>query len=95
MDEYLYDKYETFASNPLLLTIMLLTFESRVSIPDKLNDFFDRHLRHFFILMMQPREDTKEIFVRGWDMKISKQFLHISALNHSLIRTTDFQRIRC
>lgn len=35
LDEYLYDKYETFASNPLLLTIMLLTFESRVSIPDK------------------------------------------------------------
>ncbi len=26
LDEYLYDKYETFASNPLLLTIMLLTF---------------------------------------------------------------------
>ena len=29
LDEYLYEKYETFASNPLLLTIMLLTFESR------------------------------------------------------------------
>ena len=25
LDEYLYEKYETFASNPLLLTIMLLT----------------------------------------------------------------------
>lgn len=42
LDEYLYEKYETFASNPLLLTIMLLTFESRASIPDKLNDFFEQ-----------------------------------------------------
>lgn len=38
----LYDKYQTFASNPLLLTIMLLTFENRVSIPDKLNDFYEQ-----------------------------------------------------
>lgn len=48
MDEYLYDKYETFASNPLLLTIMLLTFESRVSIPDKLNDFFEQAFTTLF-----------------------------------------------
>ena len=48
LDEYLYDKYETFASNPLLLTIMLLTFESRVSIPDKLNDFFEQAFTTLF-----------------------------------------------
>lgn len=36
----LFYKYETFASNPLLLTIMLLTFEDRASIPDKVNDFY-------------------------------------------------------
>ena len=48
LDEYLYEKYETFASNPLLLTIMLLTFESRVSIPDKLNDFFEQAFTTLF-----------------------------------------------
>lgn len=48
LDEYLYEKYETFASNPLLLTIMLLIFESRVSIPDKLNDFFEQAFTTLF-----------------------------------------------
>lgn len=48
LDEYLYDKYQTFASNPLLLTIMLLTFENRTSIPDKLNDFFEQAFTTLF-----------------------------------------------
>ncbi|WP_294665117.1 hypothetical protein, partial [uncultured Fusobacterium sp.] len=38
---YLYNKYKGFMSNPLLLTIMLLTFENRASIPDRLNDFYE------------------------------------------------------
>jgi hypothetical protein len=48
LDKYLYDKYKTFASNPLLLTIMLLTFENRLSIPDKLNDFFEQAFTTLF-----------------------------------------------
>lgn len=48
LKEYLYDKYKTFASNPLLLTIMLLTFENRASIPDKLNDFFEQAFTTLF-----------------------------------------------
>ena len=48
LDEYLYEKYETFASNPILQTIMLLTFESRASIPDKLNDFFEQAFTTLF-----------------------------------------------
>ncbi|MEF2919124.1 MAG: hypothetical protein U0O22_01480 [Acutalibacteraceae bacterium] len=40
LEDNLFDKYKTFASNPLLLTIMLLTFEGRASIPDKVNDFY-------------------------------------------------------
>lgn len=39
---YLFDRYEGFMSNPLLLTIMLLTFENRASIPDRLNDFYEQ-----------------------------------------------------
>lgn len=48
LDEYLYDKYKTFASNPLLLNIMFLTFENRASIPDKLNDFFEQAFTTLF-----------------------------------------------
>ena len=48
LDEELYDKYETFASNPLLLTIMLLTFENRASIPSNLNDFFEQAFTTLF-----------------------------------------------
>lgn len=41
-ENYLFDKYKGFMSNPLLLTIMLLTFENRASIPDRLNDFYEQ-----------------------------------------------------
>lgn len=42
LESTLYNKYRSFASNPLLLTIMLLTFDNRASIPDKLNDFYEQ-----------------------------------------------------
>nr|WP_272878539.1 NACHT domain-containing protein [Clostridium sp. Cult3] len=42
LENKLFDKYKSFASNPLLLTIMLLTFDNRASIPDKLNDFYEQ-----------------------------------------------------
>ncbi len=48
LEKDLFDKYETFASNPLLLTIMLLTFENRISIPDKLNDFYEQAFTTLF-----------------------------------------------
>lgn len=48
LDSYLFDKYETFASNPLLLTIMLLTYEKNASVPDKLNDFYEQAFNTLF-----------------------------------------------
>lgn len=45
---YLFDRYEGFMSNPLLLTIMLLTFENRASIPDRLNDFYEQAFSALF-----------------------------------------------
>ncbi len=42
LDESLFVNYNSFASNPLLLTIMLLTYERKSSIPDKLNDFYEQ-----------------------------------------------------
>lgn len=60
LDERLYDKYQSFASNPLLLTIMLLTFDSRASIPDKLNDFYEQA----FATLFNMHDATKEAYVR-------------------------------
>lgn len=42
LEKELFQKYESFASNPLLLTIMLMTFEERVSIPDSKTDFYEQ-----------------------------------------------------
>lgn len=60
LDSYLYDKYVSFASNPLLLTIMLLTFDSRASIPDRLNDFYEQA----FSTLFNMHDATKDAYVR-------------------------------
>ena len=66
LQEYLYDKYKTFASNPLLLTIMLLTFENRASIPDKLNDFFEQA----FTTLFHTHDATKGGYKRDIQSKL-------------------------
>ncbi|MEE1125451.1 MAG: hypothetical protein U0L18_05880 [Acutalibacteraceae bacterium] len=48
LDEKLFVKYESFASNPLLLTIMLITFEGRISIPDSKTDFYEQAFSALF-----------------------------------------------
>ena len=60
LDEELYDKYYSFASNPLLLNIMLLTFNNHASIPDKLNDFYEQA----FSTLYNMHDATKEAYVR-------------------------------
>lgn len=56
----LYEKYKSFASNPLLLNIMLLTFNNHASIPDRLNDFYDQA----FSTLFNMHDATKEAYVR-------------------------------
>lgn len=60
LEESLYDKYESFASNPLLLNIMLLTFNNHASIPDKLNDFYEQA----FSTLFNMHDATKDAYVR-------------------------------
>lgn len=76
LDATLYDKYKTFASNPLLLTIMLLTFENRASIPDKLNDFYEQA----FAALYNVHDATKGAYKR--DIKCGlgyEDFKHLFA----------------
>lgn len=40
LDEKLYERHESFASNPLLLNIMLLTYDNYAEIPEKLHLFY-------------------------------------------------------
>lgn len=66
LDENLYEKYESFASNPLLLTMMLLTFDSRAAIPDKLNDFYEQA----FAILFNMHDATKDAYVRDIRCKL-------------------------
>lgn len=42
LDESLYEKHQGFAKNPLLLSMMFLTFMRNCSIPDHLADFYQK-----------------------------------------------------
>lgn len=48
LDTDLFERYKSFASNPLLLTIMLITFESQATIPEQLNDFYEQAFSALF-----------------------------------------------
>jgi len=60
LNRNLYKKYTTFASNPLLLTIMLITFDAQAGIPEKLNDFFEQA----FLTLFQAHDATKGTYKR-------------------------------
>lgn len=42
LEAELYDRHQSFASNPLLLNIMLLTYENYAEIPEKLHIFYSQ-----------------------------------------------------
>lgn len=60
LDKVLYDKYRSFASNPLLLTIMLLTFSNHASIPENLNEFYEEA----FSTLFNMHDATKDCYLR-------------------------------
>ena len=60
LDSELFDTYKSFASNPLLLTIMLLTFSNHATLPRNLNDFYDQA----FTTLFNGQDATKDYFVR-------------------------------
>lgn len=66
LDKELYNKYRSFASNPLLLTIMLLTFDNRAAIPNRLNDFYEQA----FATLFNIHDATKDSFKRDIRTKL-------------------------
>ncbi len=61
LDKELYEWHRSFASNPLLLTIMLLTFENYAEIPEKLHIFYENAFD-----TMCFRHDANKGFKREW-----------------------------
>lgn len=55
LEEMLYKDYESFVSNPLLLTIMLLTYDSYALMPQKLHVFYS----NAFETLYQRHDATK------------------------------------
>jgi hypothetical protein len=51
----LYDKHESFLSNPLLATMMLITYEQFAQIPDKIHIFYEQAFETLFF-----RHDTSK-----------------------------------
>lgn len=66
LDDYLYKKYRTFARNPLLLTIMLMTFAEGGEIPEDFNDFYEQA----FMTLYKAHDASKGAYVRDKASKL-------------------------
>ena len=59
LETQFYDKYKSFASIPLLLIIMLLTYEGNAKLPDDISEFYEEALHTLF-----SRHDAGKEFCR-------------------------------
>jgi len=69
LNKSLYRKHRSFASVPLLLTIMLMTFESYASIPGKIHLFYEYAVDTLF----HRHDSNKGQFERAMKSKLSKE----------------------
>ena len=60
LENGLFENYHTFASIPLLLIIMLLTYEATATIPNKLNEFYEQA----FSVLFNKHDATKGLYTR-------------------------------
>ncbi len=68
LDEELYYKHQSFASNPLLLTIMLMTYSDYADIPNKLHIFYAQA----FETLYTKHDATKSGYKREMKSKLTK-----------------------
>ena len=67
LDSKLYDEHTSFASNPLLLNVMLLTFENYAEIPEKVHLFYAQA----FDTLLTKHDATKGGFQRSFKTKLA------------------------
>lgn len=70
LEEELYDRHTSFASNPLLLNIMLLTFDNYAEIPEKLHLFY----ANAFETLYSKHDATKGGYKRELKSNLSFDF---------------------
>ena len=68
VNDSLYDSHSTFLSSPLLITIMLFTFEGEGDLPNKMHEFY----ASAFDVLYQRHDATKEQFKREKYTKLTK-----------------------
>ena len=69
LKDTLYDNHESFASIPLLLTIMLMTYEDGASIPNNLTDFYNLA----FYTLYQKHDASKSGYKRELKANLSPE----------------------
>lgn len=67
LDHGMFETYESFASNPLLLTLMLLTFSKYAILPENLNSFYELT----FSTLFYRHDRTKGYFTRDLHSHLS------------------------
>ncbi|QSB11975.1 AAA family ATPase [Lysinibacillus fusiformis] len=67
LDERLYDNYESFASIPLLLTIMLITYDNSADMPNELHEFYEQA----FSALFHTHDASKSGYKRDISTKLS------------------------
>lgn len=67
LENGLFENYYTFASIPLLLLLMLLTYEETATIPSKLNEFYEQA----FSVLFNKHDATKGLYIREIRTKLS------------------------
>ncbi|MEH6672041.1 NACHT domain-containing protein [Halopseudomonas sp.] len=60
LDQKLYETHTSFASNPLLLTMMLLTYEQIAEIPNKIHLFYEQA----FLTLFNKHDSLKSLYKR-------------------------------
>lgn len=63
LDTKLFKTHESFASNPLLLNIMLMTFERYAEVPSKMHKFYEKA----YEALSQTHDATKGAFIRAFE----------------------------
>ncbi|WP_332648923.1 NACHT domain-containing protein [Lysinibacillus sp. 54212] len=67
LDDKLYNNYEDFASIPLLLTIMLITYDNNADIPNELHEFYEQA----FSALFHTHDASKSGYKRDIETKLS------------------------
>lgn len=76
----LYERHSDFLSNPLLSTMMLLTFDQFADIPDKIHLFYDQAFHTLFSKHDATKEGFKRKTATGLSIDIFKSIISLFCL---------------